>query len=35
MHETCNYTVARRFAVITVVRGILGMAAPASLVEED
>ena len=35
MHEICNDTVVRRFAVITVVRGIVGMAAPASLVEED
>ena len=35
MHETCNCTVASRFAVMTIVRGIVGMADPASLVEES
>ena len=35
MHETCDCTVASRFAVMTIARGIAGMADPASLVEED
>jgi len=35
MHETCNCTVASRCAVTTIGRGIVGMADPASLVEED
>ena len=35
MHETCNRTVASRFAVTTIARGITGMADPASVVEDD
>ena len=34
MHETCNCTVVRRFALVTIVWGIVGMAAPVNLIEE-
>ena len=35
MHETCDRTVASRFAVMIIARGIAGMADPASVIEED
>ena len=35
MHEIYNRTVASRFAGVTIVRGITGMADPANLVEDD
>jgi len=35
MHRNGNRTVANRFAVVTVARGITGPADPANLVEDD
>ena len=34
MHETSNCTVVHRFAVMTIVWGIVGMDAPVNLIEE-
>ena len=34
MHETSNRTVATRLAVMTIARAVVGIADPASLVEE-